>query len=213
MKKSAVLILALAALAMSAPGALTTTAHAQDSQHTVSLSPGCNMVTLTFPTGTDPVTVADAVSPPAALDTIWRLDNSTRSFQAYVAVAPSASDLQSLNLLDPVFLCLSTSADISMPSVSPDPSDTISTPLSSGCNAVGLSFPDASTPSQVGAAITPPDIFQSMWRLDNATGSFQAYMAAAPEVSDLTTLDFLDAVFICTTGPGDLEMPAVTSQE
>jgi hypothetical protein len=203
-------ILALATVVLLGLAHPASTTHAQGAGRTVSLAPGCGMATLTFPTGTNAAIVANAVSPPGALDSIWRLDNSSGSFAAYVAAAPAASDLQSVNLLDAVYLCVSAAADIAMPSVSSDPSATISTELSLGCNAVGLSFPDGTTPSQVASAISPPDAFQSLWRLDNATGSFQAYMAAAPAASDLTSLAFLDAVFICTTGPGELAMPAVT---
>jgi hypothetical protein len=167
------------------------------------------MVTLTFASGTDAATVAAAVSPASALDAIWRLDNSSGSFQAFRPQAPQASDLQSVNPLDAVFLCLNATADIAMPTLSPDPSTTISTPLGAGCNVVGLSFPDGTDPSQVADAVTPADAFESMWRLDNASGSFEAYMAAAPEASDLTSLQFLDAVFLCTAGAGDLDMPGV----
>jgi len=176
------------------------------------LSPGCNMTTLTFADGTDAATVAAAVSPPDALDTIWRLDNATRSFQAFMPQAPQASDLTSVNLLDAVFICVGANADISMPTVSPDPSGApISTNLSSGCNAIGLTFPDGTSPSQVAEAVTPPGAFESMWRYDAARGSFQAYVAAAPQASDLTTLQFLDAVFVCSGAPASLQMPAVTS--
>ena len=41
------------------------------------------------------------------------------------------------------------------------------------------------------------------------THAFQAYVAAAPQASDLTSLQFPDAVFICTSGPATLVMPAV----
>jgi hypothetical protein len=210
MRSGTRVILALATVALLGLADPASATYAQETGRTVSLGPGCGMVTLTFADGTDAATVANAVSPANALDSIWRLDNSTGSFAAYVAAAPAASDLASVDLLDAVYLCLSAAADVSMPAVSSHPSQTISTPLGSGCNAVGLSFADGTTPSQAGEAITPADVFQSMWRLDNATGSFQAYMAAAPEVSDLTSLGFLDAVFICTTGPGELTMPAVT---
>ncbi len=174
------------------------------------LSPGCNMTTLTFADGTDAATVAAAVSPPDALDSIWRLDNTTGSFHAFMPQAPQASDLTSVSLLDAVFICLDASADISMPSLSPDPAGTpISTDLGSGCNTVGLTFPDGTAPSQLADALTPTDALQSIWRLDSATGSFQAYVAAAPQASDLTSLQFLDAVFVCTGGPASLQMPAV----
>ena len=174
------------------------------------LSPGCNMTTLTFASGTDAATIAAATSPPGALDTVWRLDNATRTFQAFMPQAPQASDLTSLNLLDAVFICVDAVATIAMPTVTSDPASApISVNLSTGCNAVGLTFSDGTAPSGLAGAITPAAAFESLWRLDNATGSFQAYVAAAPQASDLTSLRFLDAVFICTSGPGTLVMPAV----
>jgi hypothetical protein len=176
------------------------------------LSPGCNMTTLTFASGTDAATIAAAISPPGALNTIWRLDNASRTFQAFMPQAPQASDLTSLNLLDAVFICVDAVANITMPTVTSDPASApISVNLSTGCDAVGLTFPDGTAPSGVAGAITPAGAFESLWRLDNATGSFQAYVAAAPQASDLTSLRFLDAVFVCTSGPGTLVMPAVAS--
>jgi hypothetical protein len=59
--------------------------------------------------------------------------------------------------------------------------------------------------------VTPAGALQSIWRLDNATHAFQAYVAAAPQASDLTSLQFLDAAFVCTGGPATLSMPAVTA--
>jgi hypothetical protein len=176
------------------------------------LRPGCNMTTLTFASGTDATTVAAAVSPPDALDSIWRLDNVSRTFQAFVPQAPQASDLTSVNLLDAVFICVDAAASITTPEVSTDPAGSpISVGLSTGCNAVGLTFADGAAPSEVAGAVTPAGALQSIWRLDNATGSFQAYVSAAPQASDLTSLSFLDAVFICTGGPATLTMPALTS--
>ena len=175
------------------------------------LGPGCNMVTLSFPTGTDAATVADAVSPPTALQTIWRLDNATRTFQAFMPQAPQASDLASVDLLDAVFICVDAGANIATPAVESDPvSAPISVDLSPSCNAVGLTFLDGTDPAGVAHSVTPAGALQSIWRLDNATGTFQAYVAAARQVSDLTSLDFLDAVFLCTGGPATLLMPAVT---
>jgi hypothetical protein len=169
------------------------------------------MVTLSFPTGTQAATVAAAVSPPTALQTIWRLDNTTRSFQAFMPQAPQASDLASVSLLDAVFICVDAGANIATPAVESDPvSAPISVDLSTGCNAVGLTFLDGTDPAGVAHSVAPAEAFQSIWRLDNATGAFQAYVAAAPQASDLTGLHFLDAVFVCTGGPATLLMPAVT---
>jgi hypothetical protein len=178
------------------------------------LGPGCNMVTFSFPTGMEAATLAEFVSPPVALQAVWRLDNASRSFQAFMPQAPQASDLASLNLLDALFVCVDAAATISLAVVNSYPeSPPISVNLSTGCSAVGLSFsdPEGIAPSEVASAVTPAGAFESLWRLDNATGSFQAYVAAAPQASDLTNLQFLDAVFICATGPATLVMPGVTT--
>jgi hypothetical protein len=211
MRRPTAIILALASLVALVLATLTATSRAQDGQRTVNLTSGCNMVTLTFATGTDASALTTAVSPPEALDTVWRLDNATRTFQAFMPQAPQASDLTSLNLLDAAFICMNTAAIIAMPTVASDPAGSpISVNLSTGCNAVGLSFAEGSAPADVASAMTPAGALQSIWRLDNVTHAFQAYVAAAPQASDLTSLAFLDAVFICTGGPATLSIPAVT---
>ena len=113
--------LALATLITVVFLAPTATSHAQGEQRVVNLSPGCNMTTLTFPTGTQSSALASAVSPPTALQAVWRLDNASRSFQAFMPQAPQASDLTSLNLLDAAFVCVDAAATISMPTVATTP--------------------------------------------------------------------------------------------
>lgn len=169
------------------------------------------MAALTFPTGTDVATVADAVAPRSALDTLWRLDNATGAFQAFMPRAVQASDLSSVDLLDAVYICVGEAATINMPSVSPVSSGAIaSVSLARGCNAIGLTCPDGTTPSQVAGSVDPSDSFESLWRLDNTTGAFQAYVASAPQASDLTTLSFLDAVFLCARRSASLTMPVLS---
>jgi hypothetical protein len=213
MRKRAVTTLALATLLALVLTGHAATSRAQDVINVRNLSVGCNMVTATFPTGTPASALADAMSPPTALQAVWRVDNATHSFQAFMPQAPQASDLTSLNLLDPLFVCVGAAATISLPVPDLDPeSPPISVSLSTGCNAVGLTFsdPEGVVPSDVAAAVTPAGALQSIWRLDNVTHTFQAYVAAAPQASDLTSLQFLDAVFVCTGGPATLSMPAVT---
>ena len=117
MKLRTAVTLAQAALVAIILTALSTTSHAQDAERTVNLGTGCNMVTLTFTDGTDATTVAGAVLPTEALDTIWRLDNSTGSFQAFTPTAPAASDLQSVELLDAVFHLLADLGDGVVPAL------------------------------------------------------------------------------------------------
>ena len=213
MTKRAATTLALATLlALALPG-LMAVSRAQDVIQVRNLSPGCNMVTFTFPTGTQASALADFVSPPSALQAVWRVNNATRTFQAFMPQAPQASDLTSLKLLDPLFVCVDAAATISLPVPSLDPeSPPISISLLAGCNAVGLTFsdPEGVVPSDVADAVTPAGALESIWRLDNATHAFQAYVAAAPQASDLTSLQFLDAAFVCAGGPATLLMPAVT---
>jgi branched-chain amino acid transport system substrate-binding protein len=210
MRKQTLVTLALAALLALILAAVTATSRAQDTERTVSLSPGCNMVTLTFGDGTDAAALTTTVSPSTALQTVWRLDNAFGTWQAFMPQAPQASDLTSLNLLDAAFICVNDMASMSMPAVSPDPAGTtFSTALGAGCNAIGLSFPDATSPSQVASAVTPPAALESIWRYDASQGSFQAYMAAAPQASDLTSLHFLDAVYLCTAATGSVAMPSL----
>jgi hypothetical protein len=81
--------------------------------------------------------------------------------------------------------------------------------LYEGCNNIALTFPDRTpvghthpgwTPPQtVVNAIEPSSALQSIWRHDAAQNRFQGFSVAAPEVSDLLTVNFLDAVWICVT--------------
>ena len=67
---------------------------------------GCNNITLTFPDGTASQTVAQAVSPAGAAESMWRHDASQNRFVGFSPTAPQASDLLTVNFLDAVWLCL-----------------------------------------------------------------------------------------------------------
>ncbi len=75
--------------------------------------------------------------------------------------------------------------------------------LYEGCNNIALTFPDrttvghphpGSTDKGVVDAIEPPSALQSIWRYDAALKQFLGFSAAAPQASDLLTVNFLDAV-------------------
>jgi beta-lactamase superfamily II metal-dependent hydrolase len=78
--------------------------------------------------------------------------------------------------------------------------------LYEGCNNVALTFPDSTASENVVQAVTPTTAVQSIWRHSAALSKFEGFSPAAPQASDLTTVDFLDAVWICVTpsavGPG-----------
>jgi hypothetical protein len=93
----------------------------------VSLSIGCNNVALTYPDGTPVGVVIGSIDPDGALYAIWRLNShpqppvTTPTYEGYAPAAPQASDLQGVNFLEPVFLCVSVPATITMPAVMPYP--------------------------------------------------------------------------------------------
>jgi len=83
--------------------------------------------------------------------------------------------------------------------------------LYSGCNNVGLTFPDGTQSQAVVQAVTPAGAVQSMWRHNAALNQFAGFSPAAPQVSDLLTVSFMDAVWLCVTaapGGGALPPPA-----
>jgi len=57
--------------------------------------------------------------------------------------------------------------------------------------------------SRVGRA----GILTSIWKFN--LGAWLGYSPQFPQVSDLTEIDFLDAVFICVNSPGDFVRPIV----
>ena len=86
--------------------------------------------------------------------------------------------------------------------------------LYEGCNNVALTFP-AGTPAQsVVSAVEPPSAVQAIWRHDAAQNRFEGFSPAAPQASDLQTVNFLDAVWICVTAStvGPTPAPTGTSQ-
>jgi hypothetical protein len=70
------------------------------------LFPGCNFISLTFPDGTATQAVVDAVTPPETVQALWRQTPSLDRFEGFSPAFPQASDLLSVNFLDPVWICL-----------------------------------------------------------------------------------------------------------
>jgi hypothetical protein len=69
--------------------------------------------------------------------------------------------------------------------------------LYTGCNNIALTFPNG-TPSQaVMAAVHPPSSIESMWRHDAAQNRFEGFSPLVHQVSDLLTVNFLDAAWLC----------------
>jgi len=66
-----------------------------------------------------------------------------------------------------------------------------------GCNNISLTFPDGTTSQTVVQAVTPSGAVQAMWRHNAALSMFEGFSPAAPQASDLLSVNFLDSVWIC----------------
>ena len=79
-----------------------------------------------------------------------------------------------------------------------------------GCNNVALSFPDGTASQTVVQAVTPAGTVQAMWRHNAALAKFEGFSPAAPQASDLLTVNLWDAVWLCVAGasvPAPTPMP------
>jgi hypothetical protein len=79
--------------------------------------------------------------------------------------------------------------------------------LAAGCNPVASTYPDATPIGTIAAAVGPAGNLNALWQFEG--GVWLGYSPAYPEVSDLTTSDLLDVVFMCVTGPGSFGRPIV----
>jgi PKD repeat protein len=77
--------------------------------------------------------------------------------------------------------------------------------LFSGCNDVSLTFPDGTAATSLAAAVSGGALV-SIWKQTGPT-SFAGWFPGAGTPSDLTTVNRLDAVFICLQGAGSLNEP------
>ncbi len=83
-----------------------------------------------------------------------------------------------------------------------------------GCNPLALTFPDGTASQTVIQAVTPSGVVEAAWRYDAAQGRFEAFSPSYPQASDLLTVDFLDAVWLCVgaappAAPAEAPSPAV----
>jgi hypothetical protein len=69
-----------------------------------------------------------------------------------------------------------------------------------GCNNVGLTFSDGTPSGAALDAVSPAGSVETMWRHDAAQQRWEGFSAAAPAASDLVTVNFLDAVWLCLVG-------------
>jgi hypothetical protein len=83
--------------------------------------------------------------------------------------------------------------------------------LYAGCNNVALSFPDGTASQTVVLAVSPAGIVEAMWRHSAALGKFEGFAPAAPQASDLLTVNLWDAVWLCVAGGAPPAPPAAAT--
>jgi hypothetical protein len=66
-----------------------------------------------------------------------------------------------------------------------------------GCNNISLTFPNGTASEKVVQAVTPAGAVEAMWRHNAAQNRFEGFSPAAPQASDLLSVNFLDAVWLC----------------
>ena len=88
------------------------------------------------------------------------------------------------------------------------PSPGVTKQLYPGCNNIGLTFPNGTSSGDVIAAVSPAGSVEAMWRHDAAQQRWEAFSAAAPAASDLLTVNFLDAIWVCIVGGPPTATPA-----
>jgi hypothetical protein len=107
---SALIVAAL--LVAAALGARSASARTRD------LVVGCNPETMTFADGTAITTVAAGVEPAGSLDSMWKYLPAEGRWLGYMAGVPAeVSDLQTVDRLDVLFVCVNVVATITMPDI------------------------------------------------------------------------------------------------
>jgi len=81
---------------------------------------GCNTVVLTFPNGTTSEAVTDTIEPAAAAGSMWRHRVAQDSYAGFSSATPQASDLSTVNFLDPVWICLAGAPAPAQPPTPPN---------------------------------------------------------------------------------------------
>jgi hypothetical protein len=82
--------------------------------------------------------------------------------------------------------------------------------LVEGCNPVASTWPDATAIADAAGAVAPAEALDAIWNFDPATGMWQGYSPSAPAaVSDLESIDFLDAIFVCVNAAATWSRPVI----
>jgi hypothetical protein len=94
-----------------------------------------------------------------------------------------------------------------LPTMTPLPPGMEAVDLAAGCNPVASTYPGGTPIQTIAGNVGAAGILSSLWEF--RAGTWLGYSPQFPEVSNLTELDFLDAVFICVSSPGAFVRPIV----
>jgi hypothetical protein len=88
--------------------------------------------------------------------------------------------------------------------------DLESVALVEGCNPVASTWPDATAIAAAAGAVAPAEALDAIWKFDAASGTWIGYSPSAPAaVSDLASIDRLDAIFICVNAAATWSRPVI----
>lgn len=78
-----------------------------------------------------------------------------------------------------------------------------------GCNPVVSTWDDGTDIAKVAGSVAPAEALDAIWAFDPETGTALGFSPAAPEVSDLASVDLLDAFFVCANARSMLSRPVI----
>jgi hypothetical protein len=86
----------------------------------VPLVAGCNNIATTWDAGTPVMTVAGAITPAPALESIWRLDNAQQKYFGFSPLSSASANMANdyntvLVLFEPVYVCMREAGTINRP--------------------------------------------------------------------------------------------------
>ena len=79
------------------------------------------------------------------------------------------------------------------------------------CNPVASTYPDNTPIATIAGAVSPSGILISIWWFNASANDWQGYSPQFPssDISDLTEVDRLEAIFICVSTAGTWSRPLV----
>jgi hypothetical protein len=82
--------------------------------------------------------------------------------------------------------------------------------LVAGCNPIAATWADGTAIATVAGAVGPAGALEAIWKFAPATGAWQGFSPSVPaEVNDLTSVNRLDAIFVCVNAAATIGRPTI----